>query len=81
MLIADGFEDAFVGISYRFYDGPLATYDTQRCIQILMTRDGMTEEEAQEFFDFNVLGAWVGEQTPVFLEPMTLAEAIEDEEV
>jgi hypothetical protein len=81
MLLADGFDEAFVGTSYRFHDGPLATYDTQMCISILMTRDGMTEEEAQEFFDFNVLGAWVGEQTPVFLEPMTLAEAIEDEEV
>jgi len=81
MLVADGFDEAFIGTSYRFHDGPLATYDTQMCIQILMTRDGMTEEEAWEDFDFNVLGSWVGEGTPVFMQPMTLAEAIEDEEV
>ena len=78
MLVADGFDEAFVGTSYRFHDGPLATYDTQMCISILMTQYGMTEEEAWEDFDFNVLGSWVGEGTPVFMQPMTLAEAIED---
>ena len=30
-------------------------------------RDGMTQEEALEFFEFNVVGAWVGEQTPIFV--------------
>jgi hypothetical protein len=37
------------------------------CEKILIERDGMTDEEAMEYFDFNVQGAWVGESTPVFL--------------
>jgi hypothetical protein len=33
-----------------------------------MNRDGMSWEEAQEFFDFNIKGAWVGPNTPVFVQ-------------
>ena len=29
--------------------------------------DGMSIEEAEEFFEYNQLGAWVGETTPVFI--------------
>lgn len=65
-LTADGFEGALVGYVERFNSGPLALYDRQRCIQILMERDGMDFEGAEEFFDFNVVGAWVGEGTPAF---------------
>ena len=46
----------------------LAVYDRQKCIEILMERDGMTDEEAVEYFDYNVTGAWVGENTPIFFE-------------
>jgi hypothetical protein len=33
-----------------------------------MERDGMSREDAEEYFDFNVAGAWVGEGMPVFLD-------------
>ena len=33
-----------------------------------MERDGMSDEEAVEYFEFNVTGAWVGENTPIFFE-------------
>jgi hypothetical protein len=65
-LLADGFEDALIGFGHRF-NYPVAIYDYNRCIGVLMNRDGMTDEEAIEFFDFNVAGAYVGEHTPVFL--------------
>lgn len=29
-------------------------------------KDGMSHEEAIEFFYFNVIGAWIGEGTPCF---------------
>jgi len=67
-LFADGFEDALVGVCRRFGQPTLAAYDRVKCIAILMRRDGMSEEEAEEFFDFNVIGAWAGESTPVFLD-------------
>lgn len=31
-----------------------------------MTRDGMSLEDAEEFFEFNVIGSWVGDGTPCF---------------
>lgn len=65
-LLADGFEAALVGYAERFSSGPLALYDRDECIQILIDRDGMTYEEAGEYFCFNVTGSWVGEKTPVF---------------
>ena len=66
-LLADGFEDAIVGIAERCSQNPLVVYDAEKCIKILMDRDGMDEDEAQEFFNFNTLGAWMGEHTPLFL--------------
>lgn len=67
-LTADGFEDAYIGICTRFGQAPLAAYDYGKCIGVLMKRDGMSFEEACEFFDFNVIGAWAGEGTPVFID-------------
>ena len=70
-LLADGFESAYIGICRRF-NTALAAYDYDKCINVLMNRDGMSSEEAEEFFEFNTLGAWVGEGTPVFVK---IAEA------
>jgi hypothetical protein len=67
-LYADGFDEALVGIARRCGQPDLAVYSVRRCIEVLMQR-GMTEEEADEFFDFNVVGAWVGPMTPIFLSP------------
>jgi hypothetical protein len=66
-LFADGFGEAIIGLGGQFNKGPFVVYDQQKVLEILMERDGMTAEEAEEFFDFNVAGAWVGEQTPVFV--------------
>lgn len=66
-LLADGFEDAIVGIAERCGQPMLVIYDAMKCIQILMDRDGMEAEEAFDFFSFNTLGAWFGEHTPLFL--------------
>ena len=71
-LKADGFDDAIIGTAYGMTvsddQGPVLVYDIQKCIDILM--DGsvdMTREEAIEYFDFNVLGAFMGPQTPIFM--------------
>ena len=68
-LLADGFEEALIGYGTRFSYG-VAVYSTSKCLDILMERDGMTYEEAMEYFTFNVTGAYVGENTPVFLEDL-----------
>jgi hypothetical protein len=67
IMLADGFEDAFVGISRRIGSPAFAVYNRDRCIEILCN-DGMTQEEAEEYFEFNVAGAYVGDSTPAFIQ-------------
>tara|TARA_R110002020_G_scaffold243394_1_gene456878 strand:+ start:1002 stop:1220 length:219 start_codon:yes stop_codon:yes gene_type:complete len=64
MLTANGFEEAFIGIGIQF-NKEVAVYNRDKCIEIL-SKD-MTFDEAEEFFEFNVTGAYVGEETPVFV--------------
>ena len=74
ILLADGFEDALIG-SCRISKFTIAIYDEQKCIDILVLRDGMSHEEAVEYFGFNVTGGYVGEHTPGFV---TLDQTWED---
>ena len=68
ILLADGYDDALIGITeYGPGREQLAVYDRDKCIEILMTRDGMSDEEAVEFFEFNTIGSWVGDKTPLFI--------------
>ncbi|MAF24555.1 hypothetical protein CL634_03125 [bacterium] len=66
LLLADNFEEAFVGVVEGFNLQPKTCYDYDKCIEIL-ERD-MDREEAIEFFHFNVEGAYVGEHTPCFIK-------------
>lgn len=67
-MMAQGFESCVIGMLRRFNDDPLAVLDADKCIRVLMERDGMDEEEAREFFEFNTIGSWVGPGTPAFVE-------------
>jgi hypothetical protein len=62
-LFADGLDKSIIGIDTK----GRVTYSVSKIIQTLMNRDGMTEEEAREFFDFNIDGAHVGEYTPIYI--------------
>lgn len=66
ILTADGFEEALVGYATQF-NKTVAVYDREKCLEILRNRDGMSEEEVEEFFSSNVEGAFMGERTPAFL--------------
>lgn len=59
------FDDAILGVAERIGMEAVVAYSTPKIIEIL-SRD-MTEEEAVEYFEFNILGAYVGERTPVFV--------------
>ena len=78
MLFADGFEEALIGHVQQFTKS-LALYDYEKCVAILMKRDSMTEEEAEEYLQFNTLGAWVGPNTPAFAFFFSNKEAPEDD--
>lgn len=66
LLKMDGFDDCVVGICERFGMEAVLAYDRDKVIAKLMG-EGMTEEEAEEFFEYNQIGAWMGERTPVFV--------------
>ena len=64
-LQADGFDDAIIGVDHSFEK---LVYSRTKCIDVLMKRDGMNDLEANEYFDFNVSGAYVGEKTPIWVD-------------
>lgn len=67
VLLMDGFEDAFIGYSQRINEPVLAVYSRAKMVDVLVTRDGMSDDEAEEFIDYNCVGVWVGEQTPIIV--------------
>ena len=66
VLLADGLESAFMGIGRQFTH-PVAIYSYKKTLKCLKGM-GMTREDAIEYFDYNIAGAFVGDQTPVFLQ-------------
>jgi hypothetical protein len=77
LLFADGFDEAIIGLSYQWSKEPVVAYDRQKCIDKLM-RDGMDLGEAEEFFEFNVQGSWVGEKTPAFITTLKTIDEMLD---
>ncbi|QDP63085.1 MAG: hypothetical protein GOVbin2277_12 [Prokaryotic dsDNA virus sp.] len=62
-ILYDGFDDAVVGMIARCGTEPLALYDREKCIEILMAK-GASHEEAEDYFCYNVEGCWAGPHTP-----------------
>lgn len=67
IMVMDGFEDAFIGFSKRCGQPTLATYSFNKMVQVLIERDEMDEFEAVEYIEYNCLGAWVGDLTPLIM--------------
>ncbi len=81
LLLGEEFDSAIIGMAERINLGPVVAYDTDKLINILANtmqvdeselEDGETIEDkqfelAKEWFDYNIMGAWVGEFTPVFI--------------
>jgi hypothetical protein len=44
-------------------------YNAEVIRNILMSRDGMTFEDAREFIEFNIEGAYIGPDTPILVWP------------
>ena len=62
-MVADGFDDAIIGVD----DNNLKiVYDIDKVIDILI-KDGMSVDESIEYYEYNIAGAYVGENTPSFI--------------
>lgn len=66
MLFADGLDDALIGIAESCGRPTVAAYSVNKIIKILVSQ-GMTRTDAREYFSFNIAGAYVGPNTPVFI--------------
>ena len=62
-IFADGHDHAIMGYST---DGRVV-YCADMIVETLVERDGMTPDEAIEFFNFNIECAYVGEYTPIYM--------------
>ncbi len=65
---ADGFDEAILGID------PLSgkvVYSRRKCIEALI-EEGMDFEDAIDFLEFNTFNAYIGENTPIFIDDLCL---------
>ena len=66
----DGLDDAIIGQA-SIWNGnkrvEVLVYDADKMIKVFVDRDGMSEEEANEYILFNIEGAYIGEDTPVLV--------------
>lgn len=67
VMFAEGFDDCLLGVVERFGMPTVAAYDFERVIHKLMTRDKMARDVAEEFFHTNIVGVFVGDNTPAFV--------------
>jgi hypothetical protein len=77
LLKMDGYDDCVIGIVERFGNPNFLVYDKKKIISRLI-KDGMTEEEAIEYYEFNMLGAWVGEATVGFVTVKNKKQKLDD---
>ena len=67
-LTADGFDAALVGCTYGA--NVVAVYDIQRMIEVLVN-EGMEHDDAVEFLEYNVVSAYLGDRTPLYVNFVT----------
>jgi hypothetical protein len=61
---ADGYDKAILGLT----DNGQLVYSKEIMVDLLLNMSSeMTEEDAWEFLEYNCFNAYVGEQTPIFI--------------
>ena len=70
MLKIDGHDDAIIGPAFIWGNGErisVLVYDAEAIRLTLMERDGMDADEAREYIEFNIEGAYMGPDTPILV--------------
>jgi hypothetical protein len=77
------FDEAVIGLANRINLNDVVAYNKDKVIDIIYHQTVLDEEDlklsaeeqdsrryemAVEHFEFNVIGGWVGEQTPIFID-------------
>ena len=66
LLFADNFDNSIIGVTTGFNSG-IVVYDGNKMAKELMYQHNMTDEEAWEYLEYNVFGAYVGDKTPIYV--------------
>ena len=66
-VLLDGFDEAIIGSASTFGKDVVVAYDYKKIINLLINRDGMSYDEAVEYFDFNIGGLHVSDRNPIFV--------------
>lgn len=72
MLKMDGFDDCVLGVAEGFDGIPRIIYSEALIVKKLCKE--MSLEEAWDYFNFNIRGAYMGTETPLILEEMSLED-------
>lgn len=73
LMSLDALEDAVIGHCHTWRETGIETilvYSAEKIVEILMERDDMTQEDAEEWVSVNIEGAYVGPTTPIVVWPM-----------
>ena len=62
------FDEAVIGVAQSQTGLFAVCYSEPKVLEILVEHDGMSQDEAMEYYQFNIMGAYVGENTPVFVD-------------
>lgn len=73
LIKVDGHDNAYLGVGVSFGELDRLVYDIDIIIQNLKDQ-GMTEEEANEYFSYNILDAYVGDMMPVYMSKIPLED-------
>ena len=66
------FDEAIIGVATNAVGMVAVAYSEPKVIELLVKHDKMTPDDAMEHYQFNILGAYVGENTPVFIDDSVL---------
>ena len=67
-------DKAIIGTTLTYQEGervPVFVYNGEEIVSVLMIRDGMGRDDAMDFIDFNIEGAYIGKDTPLLVWPVT----------
>ena len=78
LVKANGLEEAIIGVGSRMNMPDVLIYSYNKCVKIFMEKEGWTHEEAIEWMDYNVVGAWVGDTTPIFVHEIPSDQKIDE---
>jgi len=78
LIKADGFDKAILGVAQRSGQPDIIAYDTDKCIEIIMKDHDCDVWDAVDYFNFNVVGSYIGEYTPIFITRTKNMQEIQD---